>query len=92
MFECSPKKFYRLKLPLKNGGDDRDDGRRGDESKGELYNPLGGLSIFNKFLVEFSVSVTACSIFVLSVSTSVDSPSSRSMTCCWKSWSNIRVN
>lgn len=53
MFECSPKKFYRLKLPLKNGGDDRDDGRRGDESKGEPYNPLGGLSIFNKFLVEF---------------------------------------
>ena len=44
---------HAIELPLEDGGDDRDDGRGGDEAEGKLDNPLGRLPIFNKFLVKF---------------------------------------
>ena len=46
-----PWKGFRSSF--KDGRDDRDDGRGGDESEGKLNDPLSGLPIFNEFFVKF---------------------------------------
>jgi hypothetical protein len=53
IFQTGLYKNMPFGLPLEDGGDDRDDRCRGDESEGKLYDPLGRLSVVCKFFVKF---------------------------------------